>query len=135
MQVDVRYPESVQNLIDQTISVCLLAPLPSYLFVAVLSLKHAKLQTYGRLDVLVYNSGAIFWAPVARTDVKRFQLMQRVNPEGLYATVQAALPHMRPHGRLVVVSPHLQPLLPRQDSLRHGQGRHERPDKGAGHGL
>ncbi|KFA62224.1 hypothetical protein S40285_07715 [Stachybotrys chlorohalonatus IBT 40285] len=31
--------------------------------------------------------------------------MQRVNPEGLYATVQAALPHLRPRGRIVVVSP------------------------------
>lgn len=62
-------------------------------------------QKYGRLDVLVYNSGAIWWASVANTPLKRFQLMQRVNPEGLYAVVQAALPHLRPHGRIVVVSP------------------------------
>ncbi|KAM0204548.1 hypothetical protein ACHAPA_002007 [Fusarium lateritium] len=81
IQVDVRYPDSVDSLISQTIS------------------------TYGRLDVLVYNSGAIFWAPVSSTPVKRFQLMQRVNPEGLYATVQAALPHLPPTGRIVVVSP------------------------------
>ncbi|KAH7251927.1 hypothetical protein BKA59DRAFT_142807 [Fusarium tricinctum] len=81
IQVDVRYPDSIDSLISQTIS------------------------TYGRLDVLVYNSGAIFWAPVSSTPVKRFQLMQRVNPEGLYATVQAALPHLPPTGRIVVVSP------------------------------
>lgn len=33
--------------------------------------------------------------------------MQRVNPEGLYATVIAALPHLRADGggRIVVVSP------------------------------
>lgn len=33
--------------------------------------------------------------------------MQRVNPEGLYAVVQAALPHLRQSqkGRIVVVSP------------------------------
>lgn len=62
-------------------------------------------QTHGRLDVLVYNSGAIYWAPVASTPVKRFTLMQRINPEGLYATIQSALPHMKPHGRIVVVSP------------------------------
>lgn len=42
---------------------------------------------------------------MAKTPLKRFQLMQRVNPEGLYATVQAALPHMPPTGRIVVVSP------------------------------
>lgn len=31
--------------------------------------------------------------------------MQRVNPEGLYAVIQAALPHLRPKGRIIVVSP------------------------------
>ncbi|KPM34064.1 hypothetical protein AK830_g12508 [Neonectria ditissima] len=81
VQVDVRYPESIQALVAKTIS------------------------TYGRIDVLVYNSGAIYWAPVASTPLKRFQLMQRVNPEGLYATVEATLPHLRPRGRIVVVSP------------------------------
>jgi hypothetical protein len=39
----------------------------------------------------------------------------------------------RPHRRRQPA--HLQPLLPRQDRLRHGQGRHERPDKGLGHGF
>jgi NAD(P)-dependent dehydrogenase (short-subunit alcohol dehydrogenase family) len=65
-------------------------------------------QTYGRLDVLVYNSGAIWWSSVANTPMKRFQLMQRVNPEGLYGTVQAALPHFEKQGwkgRIIVVSP------------------------------
>ncbi|KAJ4229919.1 hypothetical protein NW759_003285 [Fusarium solani] len=81
VQVDVRSPESVDALVSKTLS------------------------TYGRLDVLIYNSGAIFWASVASTPVKRFQLMQRVNPEGLYATVQAALPHLPSTGRIVVVSP------------------------------
>ena len=39
--------------------------------------------------------------------MKRFQLMQRVNPEGLYGAVQAALPHLKRHrsGRIVIVSP------------------------------
>ncbi|KJZ72882.1 hypothetical protein HIM_07645 [Hirsutella minnesotensis 3608] len=69
--VDVRFEESVAELVSRTMS------------------------TYGRLDVLVYNSGAIFWASVPDTPLRRFQLMQRVNPEGLYAVVQAALPHLR----------------------------------------
>lgn len=40
--------------------------------------------------------------------MKRFQLMQQVNVEGLYGAVQAALPHLRASrrgGRIVVVSP------------------------------
>ncbi|KAF7976367.1 hypothetical protein HWV62_6927 [Athelia sp. TMB] len=82
--VDVRDAASVQRMVDETV------------------------KTFGRLDVVVYNSGAIFWAPVAATPLARFQLMQRVNPEGLYATVQAALPHFAANawrGRIVVVSP------------------------------
>ncbi|KXJ94748.1 putative Hydroxysteroid dehydrogenase-like protein 2 [Microdochium bolleyi] len=97
MAVDVRDPESVQRLVDSVVKI------------------------YNRLDVLVYNSGAIWWASVEDTPLKRFQLMQRVNPEGLYATVQASLPHLKKSvgsssssstaaagggsGRIIVVSP------------------------------
>lgn len=40
--------------------------------------------------------------------MKRFQLMQRVNVEGLYGTIQAALPQFKKQGwkgRIIVVSP------------------------------
>lgn len=40
--------------------------------------------------------------------MKRFQLMQRVNIEGLYGAVQASLPHLtksRAGGRIIIVSP------------------------------
>ncbi|KAK4230826.1 hypothetical protein QBC38DRAFT_467975 [Podospora fimiseda] len=65
------------------------------------------IQQYGRIDVVVYNSGAIWWGPVATTPMKRFQLMQRVNVEGLYGVVQEALPHLKRtgRGRIVVVCP------------------------------
>ncbi|KAI1122947.1 hypothetical protein F5Y10DRAFT_252903 [Nemania abortiva] len=81
--VDVRDFESVKACVDKTVEI------------------------YGRLDVLVYNSGAIWWASVEDTPMKRFQLMQRVNPEGLYGTIQASLPHLKRHGsgRIIVVSP------------------------------
>lgn len=72
------------------------------------SLVQKTVEIYGRLDVLIYNSGAIWWASVEDTPVKRFQLMQRINPEGLYASVQAALPYFAKNGwkgRIVVVSP------------------------------
>ncbi|ORY59109.1 short chain dehydrogenase [Pseudomassariella vexata] len=76
-------------------------------FARVQNLINKTIEAYGRLDVLVYNSGAIWWAPVKDTPMKRFQLMQRVNPEGLYGTVQAALPYLKKHGtgRIIVVSP------------------------------
>ena len=68
------------------------------------------IKKFGRIDVVVYNSGAIWWSSVEKTPMKRFQLMQRVNPEGLYGTVQAVLPEMykngaKGKGRIVVISP------------------------------
>lgn len=66
------------------------------------------MQHHSRLDVLIYNSGAIWWAPVKATPTKRYQLMQRVNADGLYGAVQAALPHLEAStqgGRIVVVAP------------------------------
>ncbi|EEQ84745.1 oxidoreductase [Blastomyces dermatitidis ER-3] len=84
LAVDTRDVDAIKRLVKQTV------------------------DTYGKLDVLVYNSGAIWWSSVENTPVKRFQLMQQVNPEGLYASVQAALPYFGKNGwkgRIVVVSP------------------------------
>jgi NAD(P)-dependent dehydrogenase (short-subunit alcohol dehydrogenase family) len=82
--VDTRDVEQINKLVEETV------------------------RTYGKLDVLVYNSGAIWWSSVENTPIKRFQLMQRINPEGLYASVQAALPYFGKNGwkgRIIVVSP------------------------------
>lgn len=84
VQVDTRDPEAVTRVVDETV------------------------RLYGKLDVLVYNSGAIWWSSVEKTSMKRFKLMQQVNPEGLYASVQAVLPHFEKNGwkgRIIVVSP------------------------------
>ncbi|KAL2106059.1 hypothetical protein VUR80DRAFT_7344 [Thermomyces stellatus] len=84
LQVDTRDFDNIKSLLDETVRI------------------------YGRLDVLVYNSGAVWWAPVERTPMKRFRLLQQVNVEGLYGAVQAALPHFERNGwrgRVVVVSP------------------------------
>lgn len=77
-------------------------------FDSIQALVAATVERFGRLDVLVYNSGAIWWSSVEKTPMKRFQLMQRVNVEGLYGTVQACLPHFKAGGwkaRVIVVSP------------------------------
>ncbi|KAF4556696.1 Short chain dehydrogenase-like protein 47 [Elsinoe fawcettii] len=82
--VDVRHPEDVQTMI------------------------YTVVEKLGSLEVLIYNSGAIWWSSVEGTPTKRFQLMQQVNPQGLYATVQAALPHFKAggwNGRVIVISP------------------------------
>lgn len=82
--VDVRDASQIQHAVDETVRV------------------------FGKLDVLVYNSGAIWWSSVENTPLKRFKLMQQVNPEGLYATVMASLPQFEKNGwkgRIIVVSP------------------------------
>ncbi|KAF3940581.1 hypothetical protein ABW19_dt0208889 [Dactylella cylindrospora] len=84
IQVDTRDSQSIGNLIEMTVKI------------------------YGSLDVLIYNSGAVWWSSVENTPLKRFKLMQSVNVEGLYATVQAALPHFKSNGwkgRIIVISP------------------------------
>lgn len=84
LAVDVRDVSQIENLVKETVRI------------------------YGHLDVLVYNSGAIWWSSVENTPMKRFQLMQKINPEGLYASVQAALPAFAQNGwkgRIIVVSP------------------------------
>ncbi|KAF1365972.1 NAD(P)-binding protein [Lizonia empirigonia] len=84
LPVDTRHISSINNLVSWTIGL------------------------YGHLDVLVYNSGAIWWSSVEKTPFKRFQLMQQVNVEGLYGTVQAVLPQFAKQGwkgRIIVVSP------------------------------
>jgi NADP-dependent 3-hydroxy acid dehydrogenase YdfG len=82
--VDVRDATQIQNAVSETVRI------------------------FGKLDVLVYNSGAIWWSSVEDTPLKRFKLMQQINPEGLYATVLATLPQFEKNGwkgRIVVVSP------------------------------
>ncbi|KAH8663367.1 putative Hydroxysteroid dehydrogenase-like protein 2 [Tricladium varicosporioides] len=82
--VDTRDFDNVQRMVDETVKI------------------------YGHIDVLIYNSGAIWWSSVENTPMKRFQLMQRINVEGLYGTIQACLPHFKNHGwkaRVIVVSP------------------------------
>jgi len=82
--VDTRHVDSINQLVEQTV------------------------HKYGRIDVVVYNSGAIWWASVENTPMKRFQLMQRINPEGLYGVVTACLPVFKKQGwkgRFIVVSP------------------------------
>lgn len=61
---------------------------------AVMRLVNETVRRLGRLDVLVYNSGAIWWSSVSGTPPKRFELMWEVNVRGCYAAVHAALPHL-----------------------------------------
>ncbi len=64
-------------------------------------------QTFGRIDAVVNNAGALFWADVHKTPVKRFDLMMGVNVRAAFSLSQAALPHMMQarYGHIVMMSP------------------------------
>jgi citronellol/citronellal dehydrogenase len=61
-------------------------------------------RTFGRLDALVNNAGAISLTNVENTPVKRFDLMQEVNARALFVCAKAALPLLRTAGGGHVIS-------------------------------
>ena len=62
---------------------------------------------FGRVDALVNNAGALFWADVAETPVKRFDLIMGINVRASFVLSHAVLPHMieRKWGHIVMMSP------------------------------
>lgn len=63
-------------------------------------------QTFGRLDALINNAGAIFLGPVADWPVKRFDLVVGVNVRASFLASRAAIPHLRERGgHIVMMSP------------------------------
>ena len=109
---DPNSPESTINTVEREIREAggdaVALPVDTRDVEAVSRLVQKTVEIYGKLDTLIYNSGAIWWASVEDTPVKRFMLMQQINPQGLYASVQAALPYFGQNGwkgRIIVVSP------------------------------
>ncbi|KAB1196460.1 MULTISPECIES: NAD(P)-dependent oxidoreductase [Haloferax] len=82
-QLDVRDDETIQAAIDETV------------------------DTFGGIDFVVNNAGAIHIANFENTPPKRFDLLMDVNARGSYATTHAALPHLREsdHAHVVTFSP------------------------------
>lgn len=67
----------------------------------------ATIRTFGRLDYLVCNSGALWWRDVEHTPMSRYDLVNSVNARATFNCIREALPHMRRanFGRIVVMSP------------------------------
>jgi citronellol/citronellal dehydrogenase len=85
-QTDIRFPDQVQKMVDDTIA------------------------HFGRIDALVNNAGAIFWSTVADFPAKRFDLVMDVNVRGAFLASQAAIPHLRKNGgHIIMMSPPIHP--------------------------
>lgn len=72
------------------------------------------LETFGRIDILINNAGAIHLAPLADTSARRFDLLLGVNARAAFLLSRAVLPAMRARrwGHIVMMSPPQAPRLP-----------------------
>ena len=67
-------------------------------------------QTFGRLDVVINNAGALSWTPICDTDFKKYNLINEVNSRGSFFLSKLAIPLMEKTGggHIIYQSP---PLL------------------------
>ena len=84
--VDVREEETVKKALDQTAA------------------------HFGGIDIVVNNASAIQLTPVARTDMRRFDLMHQINARGTFMVSKHAIPHLLKAG-----NPHILMLSPPLD--------------------
>jgi 3-oxoacyl-[acyl-carrier protein] reductase len=59
--------------------------------------------TFGKLDVLVNNAGTIVPQQVAETTLADFDRVFAVNVRGTFVATQAALKHLKPGGRIIMI--------------------------------
>jgi citronellol/citronellal dehydrogenase len=62
---------------------------------------------FGRVDICVANSGALWWKDVVDTPMSKVDLVMGVNVRAAFACARAVLPGMvqRGYGRIIVMSP------------------------------
>jgi citronellol/citronellal dehydrogenase len=65
------------------------------------------IERFGRVDALVNNAGALWWADITETPVKKFDLIMGINVRASFILSHAVLPHMiqRRYGHIVMMSP------------------------------
>jgi len=87
VQVDVRYEDQVERMVE------------------------IAMERFGRIDYLINNAGAIFWAPVEGWPVKKFDLVMGVNVRAAFLCSRAVIPIMRKQGfgHIVMMSPPINP--------------------------
>jgi len=79
IQADAADAEAVRNAVEKTVT------------------------TFGRLDVLVNNAGTVIPMQVQETSLADFDRVFAVNVRGTFVATQAALKHMKPGGRIIMI--------------------------------
>ena len=73
----------------------------------VANMMQAAVDTFGGIDALVNNAGAINLTPVEKTPIKRYDLMQSINSRAVFTCAQSALPFLK-----ASANPHILSLSP-----------------------
>jgi citronellol/citronellal dehydrogenase len=101
----------VRRAIEEAGGVALVQPTDVRDEAQIAALMESAVRELGGIDILVNNAGALYWAPVADTPAKRFDLVVGVNVRASFLCAQHALAAMRARGggTIVNMSPPLTP--------------------------
>jgi 3-oxoacyl-[acyl-carrier protein] reductase len=80
----------------------------------------AAIKNYGRLDILVNNSGVYEFSPIESVTEEKFHRMFNINVLGLLLTTQAALKHIREGGSIINIGSVVSRITPPTSSIYTG---------------
>jgi 3-oxoacyl-[acyl-carrier protein] reductase len=80
----------------------------------------AAIKNYGRLDILVNNSGVYEFAPIEVFTEEQFHRQFNINVLGLLLTTQAAVKHLNPGGSVINISSVVSRLTPPGSAVYSG---------------
>lgn len=63
----------------------------------------AAAERLGGLDILVHNAGVATFGAIGETPFAEFRRQFGVNVDGIYAATEAAIPHLRDGGRILII--------------------------------
>lgn len=84
------------------------------------SLIDAAIKSFGRLDVLVNNSGVYEFSPIETVTEDQYRKMFDINVLGVLLTTQAAVKHLGEGGSVINISSAVTSLLPPQSAVYTG---------------
>jgi 3-oxoacyl-[acyl-carrier protein] reductase len=80
----------------------------------------AAIKAYGRLDILVNNSGVYEFTPIEDISEAHFRKMFDINVLGTLLTTQAAVQHLKEGGSIINVGSAVTSILPPQSAVYTG---------------
>jgi 3-oxoacyl-[acyl-carrier protein] reductase len=80
----------------------------------------AAIKNYGRLDILVNNSGVYEFAPIEAVTAEEFHRIFNINVLGLLLTTQAALKHIGEGGSIINIGSLVSRITPAASSIYTG---------------